>query len=63
LRQRMQSRNFTELTYRDDKRMHFLGNILDHTFTRGLLVRDSKVLKHVKSSDHKPMVIDLVLDR
>lgn len=62
LRDRMKQRNFKELSYLDDKRMKVFGNILDHTFTRGFLVRNSRVLPHIKSSDHAAIEFDLVLD-
>jgi endonuclease/exonuclease/phosphatase (EEP) superfamily protein YafD len=62
LRTKMKVRGFKELSYTDDKRMAVFGNVLDHTFTKGLLVREAKVLKHIKTSDHKAMELDLVLD-
>lgn len=51
-----------EVGFRNDKRMKVFGNILDHAFVKDLLVKDSNVLKDLKSSDHKAMVLDLVYD-
>jgi endonuclease/exonuclease/phosphatase (EEP) superfamily protein YafD len=62
LKTKMKMRRFKEIGYVDDKRMSVFGNVLDHTFTRGLLIRDSKVLVNIKSSDHKAMELDLVVD-
>jgi endonuclease/exonuclease/phosphatase (EEP) superfamily protein YafD len=63
LKNKMNLRDFKQIGYVDDKRMKVFGNILDHTYTRGLLVRDSKVLVNIKSSDHKAMEMDFVLDK
>lgn len=62
LKDRMKARDLKELSYLNDKRMKVFGNILDHTFARGFLVRNSRVLHHIKSSDHKAIELDLVLD-
>lgn len=62
LKRQLQKRSLKEIGYVDDYRMSVFGNALDHTFTRGLLVRDSKVLLDIHSSDHKAMELDLVLD-
>jgi endonuclease/exonuclease/phosphatase (EEP) superfamily protein YafD len=62
LRNIMKAKNFKEVTYRNDKRMKFLVYPLDHTFVRGLLVRDSKVITDVKSSDHKALDMEFALD-
>lgn len=59
LRGVLSHKGFTELGFRDDKRSKVFGNYLDHAFVRGLLVKDAVVLKHIKSSDHKPMRLDL----
>jgi endonuclease/exonuclease/phosphatase (EEP) superfamily protein YafD len=54
---------FTEVEFRNDERMKsFLtGHILDFVFVRGLDVVDAEVLGHVKSSDHKAMLVELKL--
>jgi endonuclease/exonuclease/phosphatase (EEP) superfamily protein YafD len=65
LKRLMASLGMKEATFRNDKRMRAVkvGQILDHVFTKGLLVRDAEVLKDLKSSDHKAMLLDLVLDK
>jgi endonuclease/exonuclease/phosphatase (EEP) superfamily protein YafD len=62
MRDAMRMIGMTEIGYRNDKRMKvkILGHILDHTFIKDLLVRDSEVLKDVKGSDHKAMKMDFV---
>jgi len=62
LRNIMKAKNFKEVTYRNDKRMKFLVYPLDHTFVKGLLVRDAKVISDVKSSDHKALDMEFALD-
>jgi endonuclease/exonuclease/phosphatase (EEP) superfamily protein YafD len=63
LRKKMGARGLKEVTYLNtQKRMNFLGNYLDHTFARGLLVRDSKVVVDVDSSDHKALDMEFALD-
>jgi endonuclease/exonuclease/phosphatase (EEP) superfamily protein YafD len=65
LKRVMASLGLKETSFRNDRRMRAVkvGPILDHVFIRGLLVRDAEVLKDLKSSDHKAMVLDLVLDK
>jgi endonuclease/exonuclease/phosphatase (EEP) superfamily protein YafD len=65
LKRLMTSLGMKETTFRNDKRMRAVkvGQYLDHVFIKGLLVRDAEVLKNIKSSDHKAMVLDLVLDK
>ena len=65
LKRLMTSLGLKESTFRNDKRMRAVkvGQYLDHVFTKGLLVRDAEVLKDIKSSDHKAMILDLVLDQ
>lgn len=62
LRKKMQELDIKEVTFRNDKRKSFLGVPLDHAFARGLLVRDSRVVTEVVSSDHKALEIDFALD-
>jgi endonuclease/exonuclease/phosphatase (EEP) superfamily protein YafD len=63
LRDQLQPLGLKELAFVDDDRMTFMGNPLDHVFVRSFLVRDSRVLKSIESSDHKPLYIELSLDR
>ncbi len=35
----------------------FMAHPLDHIFYRGLIQRDSKILKEIKTSDHKPIMV------
>ena len=62
LRNKMFARNFKEVTFVNDKRKSFLGIPLDHAFAKGMLVRDSKVIVDVKSSDHKALEIEFAVD-
>lgn len=62
LRKKMQDRALKELSYLNDKRLKVFGNILDHTFVRGFLVRNSRVLAKINSSDHKALELELVID-
>lgn len=41
-----------------EARKKFNGNILDHAFTRGVVVKSARVLTESKGSDHLPMTID-----
>lgn len=50
----------TELPFRDDARTSVVGLPLDHIFVRNLLIKDAKVLKTVKTSDHFPLQAELV---
>jgi endonuclease/exonuclease/phosphatase (EEP) superfamily protein YafD len=63
LRSNMLKRGFKEIAYNNDKRMKVLGHYLDHAFVKKMLVRKARVLAHVKSSDHKPLEIELVVDK
>jgi len=58
LRRVLNKEGMKELGFRFDKRSKVFGNYLDHVFARGLLTRDSVVLKDIKSSDHKPMQVE-----
>jgi endonuclease/exonuclease/phosphatase (EEP) superfamily protein YafD len=42
--------------------MKTLGQIIDFIFVRGLHPKNSNVLGHLKSSDHKAMMAELALD-
>lgn len=44
--------------FKDDKRMKSFGQIIDYIFVRNLYPKNSKVLGHLKSSDHKAMMAD-----
>jgi endonuclease/exonuclease/phosphatase (EEP) superfamily protein YafD len=50
------------LEFKNDARMKTLGQIIDYIFVRGLHPKDSSVLGHLKSSDHKAMMAELALD-
>lgn len=50
----------TEVTFSGDKRSRFLGNVLDHIFIRGLIVKNSYILE-TESSDHNPLFAELRL--
>ena len=59
----MVKRGMKEVTYLNtQKRMKVFGNYLDHTFVRGLLVRDSRVVVEVDSSDHKALDMEFAID-
>ncbi len=45
--------------FRNDERMKVLGLPIDYTFTRGLYIKDAEVLGKLKSSDHKPMMVEV----
>jgi endonuclease/exonuclease/phosphatase (EEP) superfamily protein YafD len=62
LRNKMFARHFKEVTFVNDKRKSFLGIPLDHAYSKGMLVRDSKVVLDVKSSDHKALEIEFAVD-
>ena len=64
LKRTMKALGMNEVGFRNDKRMRALkvGQVLDHVFIKGLLVRDADVKKDIKGSDHKAMVLDLVVD-
>ena len=62
LRSKMFARDFKEVTFWNDKRKSFLGVPLDHAFAKGMLVRDSRVVVDVKSSDHKALEIEFAVD-
>lgn len=55
---------FTDMQFRNDKRMRsaFTNLIIDFTFTRGLRVIDSEVLGELKSSDHKAMYFEVAVE-
>jgi endonuclease/exonuclease/phosphatase (EEP) superfamily protein YafD len=42
--------------------MKALGHYIDYVFVRGLHPKDSSVLGHLTSSDHKAMMAELALD-
>lgn len=63
LRNQMLKRGFKEVAFNNDKRMKVLGHYLDHAFIKKMLVRKARVLAHIKTSDHKPLELDLVLDK
>ena len=48
------SLELTEVTFKDDHRVQFFGNTLDHIYIRGLRALDTNT-KIVKTSDHNPM--------
>ena len=52
----------TTVLFKDDKRIKPFGTYLDHAFVRGLKIKDARVIKEVKSSDHKPMVFEVSVD-
>ena len=45
-----------QLTFRDDKRTSFMGNVVDHIYYRGLVPIDS-LTEEVSTSDHNPMLV------
>jgi endonuclease/exonuclease/phosphatase (EEP) superfamily protein YafD len=51
--------NLSPVYFQDDKRIKPFGTYLDHSFVRGLRVKKARVLKEVKSSDHKAMVFEV----
>jgi endonuclease/exonuclease/phosphatase (EEP) superfamily protein YafD len=56
----MANRNqLNPVIFKDDKRIKPFGTYLDHSFVRGLTVVNARVLKEVKSSDHKAMVFEV----
>ena len=52
------------MQFRNDNRMKsaITNLIIDFTFTRGLKLKDSEVLGHLKSSDHKAMFFEVAVD-
>jgi endonuclease/exonuclease/phosphatase (EEP) superfamily protein YafD len=63
LRHQMVKRGFKEVEFNNDKRMKVLGHYLDHAFIKKMLVRRARVLGEIKTSDHKPLELDLVVDK
>lgn len=43
-------------------RWKFTNNYLDHSFVRGLSVKNAEVIGESKGSDHKPMFVELAVD-
>jgi len=60
----VQRLGFTDMQFRNDKRMRsaFTNLIIDFTFTRGLRKIDSEVLGDLKSSDHKAMMFEVAVE-
>lgn len=53
-------RNLRNLPFRDSHlRKRFSGNILDHTFARGVEVIDSYIPRNSNGSDHSPMILSV----
>ena len=42
----------------DHHKKSYLSNPLDHVFYKGLKPLKSEILKHVKTSDHKPIIVE-----
>lgn len=47
------------IEFQDDKRMKSFGQVIDYIFVKDLYPKKSKVLGHLKSSDHKAMMAEL----
>jgi endonuclease/exonuclease/phosphatase (EEP) superfamily protein YafD len=60
LKKKLAEYNLAELPFRNDVRTSVVGLPLDHVFVRNLLIKDSQVLKTVKTSDHLPLQAELV---
>lgn len=63
LRSKMQEVGLQELTFLDDDRMSFMGNPLDHVFVRNFSAKEARVLPSIESSDHKPIYLELRLEK
>lgn|GEM_PF-22420 len=50
------------VVFKDDKRIKPFGVYLDHSYVRGLSVKNARVLKDVKSSDHKAMTFEVAVE-
>jgi endonuclease/exonuclease/phosphatase (EEP) superfamily protein YafD len=55
--------NLKSINFKPDFRKTMFGYPLDHIFFVGLEVQDHRVLKHVTSSDHKPMLAEFLLEK
>lgn len=51
-----------EIRFTPDYRKRRFGYPLDHIFFKGLEVRNYNVIRHIASSDHKPMTAEFVLE-
>jgi endonuclease/exonuclease/phosphatase (EEP) superfamily protein YafD len=60
LKKKLAEYNLAELPFRNDVRTSIVGLPLDHVFVRNLLIKDSQVLKSVRTSDHLPLLAELV---
>lgn len=61
LHKTMSELNFQSVEFKNDHRMKTLGFTIDHVFLRGLYPKNAEVLGHLKSSDHKAMLVDLAV--
>lgn len=61
LKKIMKNNNFQEAIFEKDDRLKFLKYPLDYVFVRDIEVKKAEVLDYVKSSDHKPLYLDLYL--
>ncbi len=52
--------DLTEVTFAPDHRSHKMGHPVDYIFTRGLAVKQSRVVE-VDTSDHNPLIVTLAL--
>jgi endonuclease/exonuclease/phosphatase (EEP) superfamily protein YafD len=52
--------NLTEVGFEPDHRSHKMGHPVDYIFTRGLEVKQSRVVE-VDTSDHNPLIVTLAL--
>ncbi len=52
--------NLTEVTFEPDHRSFKMGHPVDYIFTRGLAVKQSRVVE-VDTSDHNPLIVTLAL--
>lgn len=50
----------TEVRFEPDHRSHKMGHPVDYIFTRGLQVKQSRVIE-VETSDHNPLIVTLAL--
>jgi endonuclease/exonuclease/phosphatase (EEP) superfamily protein YafD len=63
LRTLMSKYGLKEVIFLNDQRMTVMGNSLDHVFLRDLKVDQATVLSEISTSDHKPLYLELTLER
>jgi endonuclease/exonuclease/phosphatase (EEP) superfamily protein YafD len=61
LKKIMTENNFKEVFFKKDKRLKVAGYPLDYVFLKDIEVKDSRVLNKIKSSDHKPIILELFI--